>query len=112
MTEVRDPALAALLAEARRNYAVGLPEKIAELGALVRARSWEAARRAAHKLRGSAGTYGFVALGDACGLIEDLLLESPSELDDGARARVEASLVGAAEEARRAAQEASAQEAS
>jgi HPt (histidine-containing phosphotransfer) domain-containing protein len=103
MTEVRDPAIAALLAEARRHYAASLPEKVAELRALLDRQAWSEARRAAHKLRGSAGTYGFVALSDAAGAVEDLLIESSAGLDVDARNRASASIEAALNAAQSAA---------
>jgi HPt (histidine-containing phosphotransfer) domain-containing protein len=77
-----DPAILALLAEARRQYATGLPARVGELEALLAAGSWDDARRAAHKLRGSSGTYGFATLSATAAGIEDALLEAagpPSE---------------------------------
>ena len=105
MTEVRDPAIAALLAEARREYAAALPEKVADLRAVLDRKAWADARRAAHKLRGSAGTYGFVVLSEAAGALEDLLLESPQGLEGDGLARANAGVATAIEEARRAAEE-------
>src|SRR5271165_2383707 len=71
-----DPAISALLAEARKQFATGLPAKVGELESLLAAGSWDDARRAAHKLRGSSGTYGFAALSTAAAGIEDTLLDA------------------------------------
>ncbi len=76
MSQVRDPAIIALLAEARLQFAAGLPAKVAELQALLGRGAWDELRRAAHKLRGSTGTYGFMELSAAAGGIEDALLEA------------------------------------
>lgn len=63
-----------LLAELRAAYRATIPERVEEL-----ARFLASARRAeaiavAHRLRGTAGTYGFLDVGDAAGRIEDALL--------------------------------------
>lgn len=76
MSELRDPALIALLAEARAQFATTLPAKIADLRSLLEGEAWEELRRAAHKLRGSTGTYGFMELSAATGDVEDALLEA------------------------------------
>jgi HPt (histidine-containing phosphotransfer) domain-containing protein len=69
----------ALLAAARRDYAASVAGKVAHLEGLIAQAAWGEARRAAHKLRGSAATYGFVALGAAAGAIEDVLLAAEGE---------------------------------
>jgi HPt (histidine-containing phosphotransfer) domain-containing protein len=75
MTEVTDPAIAKLLAEARLQFAASVPAKVADLRALMERGAWEDARRAAHKLRGSTGTYGLPDLSVVLGEIEDHLIE-------------------------------------
>ena len=72
--------LAAALAELRTGYAAELPGLVRELGALLDAAATDAgalarARQAAHRLRGTAGSYGFVEVGEAAGRIEDALEE-------------------------------------
>ena len=74
MTEATDPALLALLAEAKAHFAAGLPAKVAELEELLARQAWEGLRRAAHKLRGSSGTYGFADVSAAAADIEEALL--------------------------------------
>jgi len=77
-------ALAALRAE----YLAHLPELLAELALLVArgatdVEARERARVAAHRLRGTAGSYGFEAAGELAGRIEDTLDEGaavPAEL--------------------------------
>jgi HPt (histidine-containing phosphotransfer) domain-containing protein len=69
-----DAALAALQAE----YAGELPGLVQALAALVEAGRTDPeaaarARRAAHRIRGTAGSYGFHAVGEAAGRIEDAL---------------------------------------
>ena len=72
--EVTRSALAELAAE----YAAELPGLIDELARLVDAAAADPAavphaRAAAHRLRGTAGSYGFKAVGEAAGSIEDAL---------------------------------------
>jgi len=72
----------ALLAAARADYALRLPSKLAAIAELTARGAWEEARRAAHKLRGSAATYGFATIGDAAAALERLASEAPT-LDPG-----------------------------
>lgn len=79
------------LAAARAKYIARLPAAIDALTAAVRALpnaahedAWRDARGRAHKLKGSAGTYGLVALGDACGRLESALAQG-IDLDVPAR---------------------------
>jgi len=55
MAEAR-PGVEALLAVARAEFAQRLPTKMAEVEKLLSDRAWDEARRASHKLRGSAAT--------------------------------------------------------
>jgi HPt (histidine-containing phosphotransfer) domain-containing protein len=68
----------ALLAAAREQYAARLPSKLAAIEELAARGDWDEARRAAHKLRGSAATYGFVAIGDAAATLEQLAIDVTS----------------------------------
>jgi chemotaxis protein histidine kinase CheA len=86
MTGARDPAIEELLAAVRRDFATKLPERGAELSALTARAAWDELRRAAHKLRGSAATYGFVDLGAHAAAIEDLLLDAQEAEPAGAAA--------------------------
>ena len=98
MTGVRDPAVEDVLAAVRRDFASRLPERGAELVACLARAAWGDLRRAAHKLRGSASTYGFADLGAHAAAIDDLLIEAADAggpPDEAAKARLEA-LVGAA----------------
>lgn len=65
------------LAKLREAYGAALPAKLAELrAALLVADSVEtvaAARMLAHRLRGTAATYGFPEVSEACARIEDAL---------------------------------------
>ncbi len=84
MSEIRDPAIIALLAEARVHFVAGIPAKIADLQALLSRGAWDDLRRAAHKLRGSTGTYGFMDLSAAAASIEEALLEAAAAGAPGA----------------------------
>jgi HPt (histidine-containing phosphotransfer) domain-containing protein len=92
MTLVRDPSIDALLHIARTDFATRLPARVAELEALVGRRAWEEARRAAHKLRGSAAAYGFPAVGQGAAAIEEALLTATGEPETAALARIVAEM--------------------
>ena len=104
MGDPRGPGgVQALLAEARAQFAASLPAKASEVALLVARASWEEARRAAHRLRGSAGTYGFAQVGAACAAIEDALIAASNAPDAGARAALDQLARDACAEAERAA---------
>ena len=73
------------LAEMRADYAAELPGMIAALAAVV-ARAGEGrdaaarARAAAHRIRGTAGSFGFHAVGVAAGEVESAIDGDPVEL--------------------------------
>lgn len=72
-------AAAALQARLERRYAAVLPERLAELrAALTRARSdpdaLEPARELAHRLKGTAGSYGFAEVADGIARLEAVLV--------------------------------------
>lgn len=100
-----DPSVEQMLAEARAQFAASLPAKAAALEEHLARGAWEEARRAAHKLRGSAGTYGFAALGAAAGEVEEALLAARGAPDDPTRARIGAMAREARVEAERIAKE-------
>jgi HPt (histidine-containing phosphotransfer) domain-containing protein len=83
-----DPSVEQMLAEARLQFAASLPAKAAAIEEQVARGAWDEARRAAHKLRGSAGTYGFEALGAAAGEVEEVLLAAALAPDAAAVARI------------------------
>jgi HPt (histidine-containing phosphotransfer) domain-containing protein len=94
-----DPSsIDALLAAAHSEFAAGLPAKVEAIEGFVAVGAWADARRAAHKLRGSAATYGFAALAACAAAIEEALLDA-SQPNDGARARIGEHLVEARAEA-------------
>lgn len=75
--------LARELGELRRQFTEKLPHKLEELESAVRDARTDAARLGdarmfAHRLRGSAGSYGHAAVGELVGVVEDLLNEALS----------------------------------
>lgn len=83
-----DAAPAAVLAELKRQYRERLPSRIEELGqALAAGRAdpsrLEAARLLAHRLRGTAGSYGVPQVGEIAGRLEDLLAAAPQHEGSG-----------------------------
>lgn len=73
----------ALLATLRQQFAERLPRKLAEIEVRLLAADSDSlieARMLAHKLRGSAGSYGFGLVGTSLGVVEDLL---SSSMDSG-----------------------------
>ncbi|MBL8714919.1 MAG: response regulator [Myxococcales bacterium] len=81
----RDAAFALEVAELSKAFGHRLPEKIAALeAAILAAKSlpteFARAQMLAHRLRGSAGSYGFHGVGEAAGRVEELL----SVVRDGA----------------------------
>jgi len=89
MPDSRDAAFDALLRAARAEFSQGLPAKRAELEELLAQGAWAEVRRAAHKLRGSAGVYGFDALAAAAARLEDRLLEASPPPADGVHSAIE-----------------------
>ena len=83
-------AAVALIDRLRAEYRQGLPDRLAELrAALAAARSDPAglpeAHRVAHRLAGTAGSYGCHGFGEACGQIEDALAGALKGADPWAR---------------------------
>ncbi len=93
----------AWLATARAEYASRLPSKLAAIEELASREAWDEARRAAHKLRGSAATYGFVAVGDAAAALEKLAAEATSADPAMVRGALERALQGVRVEVERVA---------
>jgi HPt (histidine-containing phosphotransfer) domain-containing protein len=84
MAETGDPSLEIQLAAARAEFAGRLAQRAAEIEFLASAGSWSEVRRAAHRLRGSAATYGFAEIGGAAGAIEEVLLAAGAGAPDAA----------------------------
>ncbi|MDP3232740.1 MAG: response regulator [Myxococcales bacterium] len=71
------------LAELKRQFTARLPEKLDALELAIETAKLEGtrlgdARMLAHRLHGSAGSYGYPALGEAMGVVEDLLKATPA----------------------------------
>ena len=108
--DIRDePSLVA----ARKEYARKLPAKLQDIAQLMRRAKTEPdpflineIRERAHRLRGTAGCYGFVEIGEAAGEIEDALKERddadrptvPRDWDTIARSLAEAAEAAASDE--------------
>jgi len=90
MSQGPDPATLALMAEARAQFAAALTAKATTLVEILGRRAWDDARRAAHRLRGSAGTYGFAEVGAAAASLEEGLLEAGGAPSPEVVARLEA----------------------
>jgi HPt (histidine-containing phosphotransfer) domain-containing protein len=101
MTEAGDPAIEALISAARADFARGLVAKAAALEAFVAGEAWDDAKRAAHKLRGSAGVYGFAAIGAAAAVMDDLLSSAARAPDAAERATIREALCELRREAER-----------
>jgi HPt (histidine-containing phosphotransfer) domain-containing protein len=99
------PSIDALLAAAHRQFAGSLPAKVMAIEEHIAREAWEDARRAAHKLRGSAATYGFAALAASAAAIEEALIDAGERVGSDVRARIDGHLVEARAEAERAARE-------
>lgn len=84
MEEARRALIAAALAALREEQGPGLEERaraLAEVlagGQPLTGEAWVSARAEAHRLRGTAGSYGYAALTVAAGKVEDALGESRS----------------------------------
>lgn len=98
----RQDPVSEVIAHLAAEYARALPGKLAELRAAAdRAASAEPgdparedATRRAHRLRGTAGSYGFAAVGALCGQLESALREGDRERIRRELARLDALLAG------------------
>lgn len=105
MDEQRDSSVDADIQAARADFASRLPSKTANLETLIARSEWAEARRAAHKLCGSAGVYGFRALGGIASAIEEVLRASENAPDAGAQREIREKLEEMRTEAERTSQE-------
>jgi HPt (histidine-containing phosphotransfer) domain-containing protein len=105
MRGAHDSPIDVLIAAARAEFARGLVAKTAHLDAVVKEEAWEEAQRAAHKLSGSAGVYGFAALGSIAAALEELLVQSKGSPDRSMRFRLLEMLGDARAEAERSSRE-------
>jgi HPt (histidine-containing phosphotransfer) domain-containing protein len=104
MIERRDE-FEALLAAARADFAARLEAKLREIQQLSSEGAWAGARRAAHRLRGSAATYGFGAVSEAAAAMEDILIASNEAPGEEAKNRFDSALRAALLASDRAASE-------
>lgn len=88
----------AVMAAGRLDYVSRLRDKLADLERLAATEKWSELRRAAHKLRGSAGVFGFESLGVAAGRLEDRLAEAPLMLGPDERSEIDRALSGLRDE--------------
>jgi HPt (histidine-containing phosphotransfer) domain-containing protein len=100
-----DPGIAALLGAARADFTRSLPDKAAAVERHLAAGAFADAKRSAHKLRGSAGMFGYAALGEIAGEIDDLMNDETGASDDASRARLAALVARLRAEAARVAGE-------
>jgi len=56
-----------------------MPERVGNIQRLLEARDWEELRRAAHQLKGAAGSYGFGPIGPRAAAVEDAVRSQVSE---------------------------------
>jgi HPt (histidine-containing phosphotransfer) domain-containing protein len=98
-------AVKEMLAAARSEYAGRLLSKVSDLEALATRAAWSELRMAAHKLRGSAATYGYPSLGAHAAAVEEAVIASGGLPDAAALRRIDEALAAARAEARRAALE-------
>jgi HPt (histidine-containing phosphotransfer) domain-containing protein len=84
-----DPGIAALLGAARADFTRSLPAKAAAVEEHLAGGAFADAKRAAHKLRGSSGMFGYARLGEIAGEIDDLMNDGGVG-DVAARTRVDA----------------------
>jgi histidine phosphotransfer protein HptB len=61
------------LGEIIDQFVDAMSDRVDELRARLAAEDWESLRRAAHQLKGSAGSYGFGAVGEAAAILEDAI---------------------------------------
>jgi HPt (histidine-containing phosphotransfer) domain-containing protein len=95
-------AIGALLASTREEFARRLPARIAEIADWIGQDAWSDAVRAAHKLRGSASTYGFSEVGRVAGALEEELRAVKETADRATRQRLLSLLEEGRDQAERA----------
>jgi HPt (histidine-containing phosphotransfer) domain-containing protein len=100
-----DPLVDADILAARAEFAHRLVTKTADLEALVVREEWDEVRRAAHKLCGSSGIYGFGVLSRVAAAIEEILCASKNAPDAPAQQEIREKLDEMRIEAARVSQE-------
>ncbi len=56
-----------------------MPDRVQNITTLLKQANWEELRRAAHQIKGAAGSYGFDAISPTAGVVEDKILDGHSE---------------------------------
>jgi histidine phosphotransfer protein HptB len=69
------------LAEIVELFVQEMPGRIARLLDRFRKADWEGLRRAAHQIKGAAGSYGFTPISPAAGRLEDEITQSRPEAE-------------------------------
>jgi len=67
------------LCELVQMYVDEMPDRIAVIAQLLAEGNWEELRRAAHQMKGAAGSYGFDAVTPAAGAVEDAIRDGAPE---------------------------------
>jgi len=71
-----DPDLAEIVAM----FVEEMPKRVASFGGAFEARDWKRLGRLAHQLKGSAGSYGFAAVGRGAAGVEDAIQSALPEI--------------------------------
>lgn len=69
------------LAEVVELFVQEMPDRVANLLKCVQASDWDSLRRAAHQLKGAAGSYGFMPITPAAARVEDAIRQSSPEAE-------------------------------
>lgn len=85
-------SIASVLEALRAEYRPALEEEVQTLAAAVAAEDWPAVRRIAHRIAGTAGSYGFKDASVSARTIEDALDEGHNDLVPAAFAALKATL--------------------
>lgn len=69
------------LAEVVELFVSEMPDRVANLLKCVESSDWDSLRRAAHQLKGAAGSYGFMPITPAAARVEDAIRQSSPEAE-------------------------------
>ena len=69
------------LAEVVELFVLEMPDRVANLLKCLETSDWDGLRRAAHQLKGAAGSYGFMPITPAAARVEDAIRQSSPEAD-------------------------------
>lgn len=84
LTSTSDPLYSTLggdpdLGEIVELFVEEMPERVSNLLNLMESQDWDELRRAAHQLKGAAGSYGFGPISPAAAQVEDAIRSSDGE---------------------------------